>query len=309
MKKINLITGGAGFIGSQLTERLLIENEKVICIDNLSFGSEKNIERFKSNNNFKFIRYDIQKILDFKVDKIWHLASIVSPKSYLKNPIETIDICFLGTKNVLNLALKNNSKILLASSSEIYGSPIISPQNEKYYGNVNCFANRACYAEGKRISETLFFEYKRIFNLNIKVARIFNAYGPGSSFYDTRVIPSFIRGVKLNSSIKINGNGKQTRSFLYISDLIEGLIKLMDSNYCEPLNLGNYEEVSINLLSNLIISKLNKKVSVKYVKKISEEPISRKPCIKLAYSELNWLPKVNLSDGLDKTIQYFDLDN
>ena len=306
MSLINFITGGAGFIGSQLTNRLLSENQIVISIDNLYTGNEENIKLFKKNKNFKFIKYDIEQYFDTKVDRIWHLASIASPTNYLKNPIKTINTCFLGTRNVLELALKNKCKVLLASTSEIYGDSLVNPQRESYLGNVNCFGSRACYSEGKRISEALFYEYKRIYNLDIRVARIFNTYGPGSSLSDDRVIPSFIRGIKLDSKVFINGDGEQTRSFCYISDLINGLLKLMDSNYSYPLNLGNNEEVSINELAKLIISKYEKKVSMVYLEKKNGEPKSRRPAIDLALNKLGWQPTVNLYNGIDKTINYFN---
>lgn len=306
---INLVTGGTGFIGSKLIERLLSFGEKVICMDDLSIGSINQISKFKSDNNFKFLEHNVEKPIDIKVDKIWHFASLVAPKIYMEKPIKTLNTCFVGSKNMLELALKNKSKILLASSSEIYGNPLVKPQVENYFGNVNCFGDRACYSEGKRISETLFFEYKRIYNLEIRIARIFNCYGPGSSFVDKRVIPSFIRGIMLNSKIFINGDGSQTRSFCHITDVIKGLISLMNSNYSLPINIGNDEEISINDLAKITISKFNKFVEIENLDFFLNEPNSRNPSIKLAKSKLNWEPVIDLDNGLDSTIKYFSSKN
>lgn len=306
---INLVTGGAGFIGSNLIERLLSLQESVVCVDDLSIGNINTISKFGSNNNFKFFQHNVEKPLDIKVDKIWHLASLAAPKVYMEKPIKTIDTCFIGSKNMLELAVKNNSKILLASSSEIYGNPSVSPQGENYLGNVNSFGHRSCYSEGKRISETLFFAYKRIFDLDIRIARIFNCYGPGFSHNDTRVIPSFIRGIMLNSKIIINGNGDQRRSFCYISDIINGLISLMESDFQYPINIGNNKEITINDLANKIISKFNKSVEVEKSNLYLDEPIHRKPSIKLAKLKLNWSPLIDLDEGLNSTIKYFVQNN
>ena len=299
---INLVTGGAGFIGSHLIDSLIKSGNKVICIDNLRNGSLDNIKQWEDHDDFKFIKHDVRDFFSCEIDNIWHLASIASPKSYLKSPLETINTCFMGTVNALELARKYNAKILLASSSEIYGDSKFNILKEEDVGSVNCFSQRASYSEGKRISETLLFNYKNLFNLDIRVARIFNTYGPRLSLRDGRVITSFINSTLNKEPLTIYGDGNQTRSFCYINDMVEGLIKLMDSSYDKPLNLGSNHEIKINDLANLITSKIYSSPSVEYHKQIDGDPISRKPCLKKSKMILGWEPLITLDEGLDLLI-------
>lgn len=305
MNNINLVTGGAGFIGSHLICKLLDMKEKVICIDDLSSGNFKNIEKFLEDNNFYFHNQDITKPFHFKVNKIWHFACLASPKAFTKESIKTINTCYLGSLNTLELARKCKASILLASSSEVYGNANFHPQTEDYYGNVNNFGERACYAEGKRISETLFYEYRKNYNINIKISRIFNTYGPRLNPYDGRVIPKFIRKIYENKPLPIYGNGNQTRSFCYINDLIDALLLQMDSDFNNPINLGNSQEISIINLANIISNLMQKDISFEFLEKKADEPMFRNPSLKLAKSILNWQPKISLRDGLSQTINYF----
>lgn len=304
---INLITGGAGFIGSNLIEKLLSNGEKIICIDNFISSNKINTRKWGGNPNFNLILHDIvEPINNIKANKIWHLACPASPEKYIKDPIKTLEINFLGTLNVLKLAKTNNAKLLLASTSEIYGDPEIHPQNESYKGSVNTLGQRSCYVEGKRIAETLCHNYAKRYCLDIKIARIFNSYGPNMLPNDGRVISNFICSALREKKIFINGNGQQTRSFCFIDDLIDGLIKLMNSNYLYPINIGNpNEEYSICSLANLIIKKLDPNIQIIFGKEIEDDPKKRKPDIFLANSILNWDPKINLDSGLNKTIAYF----
>ena len=303
--KINLITGGAGFLGSHLTDKLITKGEKVICIDNFISGRKENIYRWNSNSNFEFIEHDVIRPMNLKVDKIWHLACPGSPKIHIKDPIRISRINFLGTYNMLNLAKNNNAKFLMASTSEIYGNPEIHPQPEIYKGSVNTKGVRACYREGKRFAESLCFDFKRIFNCEVKVTRIFNTYGPRMLTNDGRVISNFIVQALQNKPLTIYGDGSQTRSFCYVDDLIDGLIKLMNSKNTGPFNLGNPHEISILKLADLICSKINP--SLKFLKKDlpEEDSIKRKPTIDLAKDELGWEPKISLDNGLNQTISYF----
>ena len=298
----NLVTGGAGFIGSHLIDSLMKSGNKVICIDNLINGSLQNIQQWENHKNFEFIKQDVCDNFSFEIDNIWHLASIASPKSYLKSPLETINTCFRGTLNALELAKKHNARILLASSSEIYGDSKSNILEEEYFGSVNCFSKRACYSEGKRISETLLFNYKNLYNLDIRIARIFNTYGPRLSLKDGRVITSFINSILNNQPLIIYGDGNQTRSFCYINDMVNGLIKLMESDYDKPINLGSNYEIKINDLANLISNKINKSIKVEYRKKIDGDPKRRKPCLKKAYDNLAWKSVISLDKGLDLLI-------
>ena len=304
--KVNLVTGGAGFIGSHLIDRLMNLGEEVICIDNFSTGTDKNIIRWLGNQRFKYIKHDIIKPIDLNVKNIWHLACPASPYKYKLDPINTTKINFLGTENILSLAEKNNARIFFASSSEIYGDPLVHPQDENYKGNVNNIGPRSCYDEGKRVAESLCFDYKRMFNVEIRVARIFNTYGPRMFSDDGRVISNFINEALKGNSLKIYGNGMQTRSFCYISDLIEGILKLMYSDFSGPINLGNDEEITILGLAELIIKKTNPNLSIEFNKLPDDDPKMRKPNISLARNTLGWVPEINLSNGLDETIKYFD---
>ena len=279
--------------------------EEVICIDNFFTGSEENIKYWEKNPRFKIIKHDVINPIYFEVDKIWHLACSASPKIYFKNPIKTSQANYLGTYNMLELAKKTNAKILLASTSEIYGEPEVHPQPETYYGSVNNIGKRSCYIEGKRIAESLCFDYFREFNTNIKIARIFNTYGPRMSVLDGRVISNFIVQTLKNNPITIYGDGSQTRSFCYVDDLIEGLILLMNSNIQGPINLGNPKELKIIDLAKKISLKINPNVKFIKNKLPQDDPKRRKPNIDLAISKLKWIPKISINDGLDKTIFYF----
>ena len=306
----NLITGGAGFIGSHLVDRLMKKGEYVICLDNLSTGNIKNINHWLNNSKFTFIKHDITKKIDLKVQKIWHLASPASPLHYQKNPIETAKTNFIGTYNILEIARKHKAKFLFASTSEIYGNPEVYPQNEEYYGHVNPTGLRSCYNEGKRIAESLCFDYFRKYNLNISIGRIFNTYGPRMMPNDGRVISNFISRALENKCLYVNGSGNQSRAFCYIDDLIDALIKLMDSDFEGPINIGNPNcELSILKLANIIRKKLNHSLEIKNRDLPENDPIKRKPDISKANNLLHWEPSINFEEGLDKTIEYFKLKN
>ncbi len=305
IKLRNLITGGAGFIGSHLIKRLLAEGEEVICLDNYFTGRKKNISKYLNNPLFESIRHDVTEPIHLEVDKIWHLACPASPIHYQFNPIKTSKTSFFGTYNMLGIAKRVNAKFLMASTSEIYGDPEIHPQPETYKGSVNTVGIRSCYDEGKRISETLCFDYNRMHNVDIRIARIFNTYGPNMLPNDGRVISNFINQALKNEALTIYGEGTQTRSFCYVDDLVSGLIKLMDGNYKNPVNIGNPEEYKIIDLANIIKSKINPKIQFIYKPLPQDDPLQRKPNIDLARKELNWSPKVDLDTGLEKTIKFF----
>ena len=303
---INLVTGGAGFIGSNLIHKLIENQENVICLDDFSSGSYKNIEKWLSNNKFKLIEHNITKPIDLKVNKIWHLACPASPSHYQNDPIETSKISFVGSYNMLNLAKNNRAKILFSSSSEIYGDATNNPQIETNKGSVNTISKRSCYVEGKRIAETLFYDFHRKFKIDIKIARIFNCYGPNMLPNDGRVISNFIWQALNNKPLTIYGNGTQTRSFCYIDDLIDGLLKFMNSNEHGPMNFGNAsEEYTINDLAYIITKQINPLIKFKNYPIPEDDPLKRKPVIDLANTTLKWQPKVNLSKGLEITINYF----
>ena len=304
---INLVSGGSGFIGSHLIDKLMERGEKVICLDNFSTGKIENLAKWKNNKRLIFISQDVMhKIKErIKVDRIWHLACPASPLKYQKDPINTSKIIFNGTLNMLDIAKRENAKILFASSSEIYGNPMVHPQEEEYFGNVALNSKRSCYEEGKRIAETLCNDFKRKYNLKIKIPRIFNTYGPRMLPNDGRVISNFIYQSLNNKQLTVYGNGNQTRSFCYIEDLIEGLLKFMESSYTGTINMGNPEEIKIKDLAKLIISKINPNLGIKYSDQNLDEPLQRKPIIEKAKKEINWSPKISLSEGLDKTIKNF----
>ena len=301
----NLITGGAGFLGSHLVDYLMNKGEDVICLDNFSTGSKDNIALWIGNNRFKLINQNIIYPFFCEADRIWHLACPASPLNYLNKPIETLNTIFLGTDNILKLSKKINARILIASTSEIYGNPKISPQKETYNGSVNPISKRSCYVEGKRVAETLSFEFKRIHNIDLRLVRIFNTYGPRMMKNDGRVVSNFIYQGLNNKPLTIYGNGLQTRSFCYVDDMIAGLSRAMNSNYSYPINLGNPEEITIKNLAQKISLNLNKKLNLQYLKLPEDDPIQRKPCIEVAIQELKWQPKISLNNGLDKTIHYF----
>ena len=305
MKTI-LVTGGAGFIGSHLCERLLTDDDKVICLDNLFTGSLDNIEVLKSNINFEFVNHDITKpYFRDRIDEIYNLACPASPIHYQSNPIKTVKTCTIGVINMLGLAKKNNAKILQASTSEVYGDPDVHPQKEDYNGNVNTLGFRSCYDEGKRCAETLFMDYKREHNLNIKIVRIFNTYGPNMTKNDGRVVSNFILQALQNDNITIYGDGSQTRSFQFIDDLVAGLIKMMNSDNVGPINLGNPIELSMTDLAYKVIKLTNSSSDIIYKKLPKDDPKRRKPDISLAKSTLDWSPLIDLETGLKKTINYF----
>ena len=305
-KKI-LIAGGAGFIGSHMCEKLVLQGNKVYCIDNLLTGKKKNIKHLINKKNFKFIKKDINQKISLKINEIYNLACPASPPKYQKNPIETIKASVLGSINLLELAKKNNAKILQASTSEIYGDPKEHPQKETYNGNVNPVGIRSCYDEGKRCAETLFFDYHREKKVKIKVARIFNTYGPKMDFFDGRVVSNFIIQCIKNKNLTIFGKGKQTRSFCYIDDMVDALIKFMNlkNNFTGPLNLGNPYEINIFKVAKKIKSLTNSKSKLIFTKLPNDDPIKRKPDISLAKKKLKWSPKISLDKGLLQTIKYF----
>ncbi len=305
MKKI-LITGGAGFIGSHLSKKLLNQGNEVICLDNFFTGSKKNILEFLSNPLFELIRHDICNPFFLEVDEIYNLACPASPIHYQENPIKTTKTSVLGTINTLGLAKRVNAKVLQASTSEVYGDPTQHPQKESYWGNVNPIGIRSCYDEGKRLSETLCFDYIRQNKVDVKVIRIFNTYGPNMSINDGRVVSNFIVQALKGDDITIYGKGDQTRSFQYIDDLILGMTKMMSSKFTGPVNIGNPYEFTILQLANLIIKLTKSKSKISFLELPSDDPKQRKPDIEMAKEKLNWEPKTSLEEGLKKTINYFD---
>lgn len=305
MKKI-LVTGGAGFIGSNLCEKLLKDGHTVICLDNFLTGSKENIKKLIGNPNFEFIEHDIENPIDINTDEIYNLACPASPPHYQFNPVKTVRTSVVGVANMLELAQKYNSRILQASTSEVYGDPLMHPQKEEYWGNVNPIGIRSCYDEGKRCAETLMMDYHRQFNTDIKIIRIFNTYGINMHPNDGRVVSNFIVQALKNDDITIYGDGSQTRSFCYVSDLIDGMVKMMNSNnFIGPVNLGNPSERTILNLAELIIKKTDSKSKIIHKPLPGDDPIKRKPDITLAKEKLNWYPVVSIDEGLEKTIEYF----
>lgn len=303
-----LVTGGAGFIGSHLCHNLIKLGHNVICLDNLFTGSIDNLSNLTENPNFEFVNHDIIKPYKIEnIDEIYNLACPASPIHYQYNPIKTIKTCTIGSINMLGLAKKNNAKILQASTSEIYGDPEIHPQNENYNGNVNTLGPRSCYDEGKRCSETLFMDYHREHNLKIKIVRIFNTYGPNMAVNDGRVVSNFILQALSGKDLTIYGDGTQTRSFQYIDDLIEAMIKMMntDNDFLGPINIGNPNEISMNQLASTILKLTNSKSKISFKKLPQDDPRRRSPDIKLAKTNLDWEPFYSLEEGLSKTINYF----
>lgn len=307
MQKKILVTGGTGFIGNHLCRRLLSEGHYVICLDNNFTGSMKNIADLRENPNFEFIRHDITEPLYLEIDQIYHLACPASPKAYQYNAIKTIKTNILGTLYALGIAKRTEARILLTSTSEVYGDPNESPQREEYWGNVNPIGIRSCYDEGKRVAETLMMEYNRNHNVDIRIARIFNTYGPNMDPEDGRVVSNFINQCLKDEDITIYGDGSQTRSFCYVSDMVDGLIKLMETeNITGPINLGNPDERTIKQLAEKIkelIPESNSKIIYKELP--SDDPMKRKPDITKARQILGWNPTVKTDDGLKTTIDYF----
>jgi UDP-glucuronate decarboxylase len=304
-----LVTGGAGFLGSHLCDRLLSDGHEVLAVDNLYTGSKDNIAHLLSNTKFEFIRHDITFPLFVEVDAIYNLACPASPIHYQKYPVQTIKTSVIGAINMLGLAKRLGIRILQASTSEVYGDPEISPQEESYWGNVNPIGVRSCYDEGKRAAESLFFDYNRQFGVEIRVARIFNTYGPRMNLNDGRVVSNFVLQALTNQDITLYGNGEQTRSFCYVSDLIDGLVKLMESDgsVVGPMNLGNPREFTMNELAQKVIQLTDSRSKMTYHELPSDDPKQRKPDTKLAETSINWKAKIDLEVGLNHLIQDFRL--
>lgn len=302
-----LVTGGAGFIGSHLCDRLIAEGYRVICMDNLITGSLVNIKSLLKNRNFRFIKHNVTTPIRIKgkLDYVLHLASPASPADYLRYPIQTLKVGSLGTHNALGLAKAKRAKFLLASTSEVYGDPLVHPQSEDYYGNVNTVGPRGVYDEAKRFAEAMTFAYRRVHGIDTKIARIFNTYGPRMRHDDGRVIPNFISQVLKNKPLTIYGDGSQTRSFCFIEDMINGIFRLMLSNLNEPINLGNPEEISILKLAKLIISMAGSKSKIVFKPLPKDDPRVRCPDITKAKRLLKWQPAILLNEGLKTTILSF----
>jgi len=308
MKKKVLVTGGAGFLGSHLCERLLKEGNEVICLDNYFTGQKENVVHLLNNPYFELVRHDITMPFFIEVDEIYNLACPASPVHYQFNPIKTVKTSVMGAINMLGLAKRIKAKILQASTSEVYGDPEIHPQPETYWGHVNPIGERACYDEGKRCAETLFVNYHKQNKVRIKIVRIFNTYGPRMHPNDGRVVSNFIVQALKNKDITVYGDGRQTRSFQYCDDLIEGMLLLMATgdDFTGPVNIGNPGEFTILELAQKVIELTNSKSQIIYKPLPSDDPMQRKPNIDLAMEKLNWSPKINLEEGLMKTIAYFE---
>tara|TARA_A100001015_G_scaffold306300_1_gene400368 strand:+ start:157 stop:1086 length:930 start_codon:yes stop_codon:yes gene_type:complete len=302
-----LVTGGSGFIGSHLCEKLLEKGHHVICVDNFYTGQKANIAHLLSNTRFEIIRHDITFPIYLEVEQIYNLACPASPIHYQYDPVQTTKTNVHGAINILGMAKRLNARVFQSSTSEVYGDPVQHPQKESYWGNVNPVGPRSCYDEGKRCAETLFFDYHRQHNVDIKVGRIFNTYGPNMRPDDGRVISNFIVQALKGQNLTIYGDGKQTRSFCYIDDLIKGIIKFMESKngFTGPINLGNPEEYSILEIAKIIIKTIGSSSSIIFKKLPQDDPRKRKPNIDLAKRNLDWYPKTSLENGLFKTIEYF----
>ena len=307
-RKRILITGGAGFLGSHLCERLIKEGNEVLCLDNFFTGTKDNIIHLMDDHRFELIRHDVEFPIHVEVDEIYNLACPASPIHYQHNPIHTTKTSVMGALNMLGLAKRQNARIMQASTSEVYGDPEVHPQPESYWGNVNPIGFRSCYDEGKRCAETLFFDYHREHKLDIKVARIFNTYGPRMHPSDGRVVSNFIIQALKNEDISVYGDGSQTRSFCYVEELVDGFIRLMASpdNFTGPVNLGNPVEFTIKELAEKIIDMTDSKSNISYQPLPHDDPKQRQPDITLAKKQLGWEPTIKLEDGLVKTIEYFD---
>ena len=300
-----LVTGGTGFIGSHLCKRLLKQGHYVICLDNNFTGNMKNIQELRKNPQFEFIRHDITEPILIEVDQIYHLACPASPIHYQHNPIKTIKTNVLGTMNALGIAKRVGARILLTSTSEVYGDPHISPQTEDYFGNVNPIGPRSCYDEGKRVAETLMMEYHNNCNVDIRIARIFNTYGPYMNPSDGRVVSNFIVQCLRGDKITIYGEGTQTRSFCYVDDMVTGLLSLMNGSDIGPINLGNPQEITIRELAMTIKQQTQSSSEISFLQLPQDDPKQRKPDITKAKQILLWKPTISLTNGLDKTIEYF----
>ena len=301
-----LVTGAAGFLGSHLSEKLLMKGHKVIGIDNLSSGSSKNLESIITQENFHFIEHDITDYIDIECDQIYNLACPASPVQYQNNPISTLKTNVIGTYNLLELAVRNDAKIFQASTSEVYGDPLEHPQRESYWGNVNPIGIRSCYDEGKRCAETLFFDYQREHKIQIRVGRIFNTYGPKMQLEDGRVVSNFIVQALAGKSLTVYGAGNQTRSFCFVDDLIRGFILLMEHDKLSgPVNLGNPIEFTMIELAEKVIKLTSSTSEIIFEELPQDDPKMRRPDIDLAFQELGWSPSISLDEGLRKTIEYF----
>ena len=301
-----LVTGGAGFLGSHLCERLLEQGHEVLCLDNFFTGRRKNVSHLMANSNFELIRHDVVDPFKFEVDRIYNLACPASPVHYQYNPIKTVKTSVMGAINCLGLAKRVGARILQASTSEVYGDPEVHPQPESYRGNVNPIGLRACYDEGKRCAETLFFDYHRENKVDVRVVRIFNTYGPRMLADDGRVVSNFIVQALKGEDITLYGNGSQTRSFCYMDDLLEGMIRTMEQEQTVgPINIGNPNEFTIRQLAETVLQKVSSNSSIIEMPLPADDPTQRKPDISLAKEVLDWEPKIQLEEGLDKTIPYF----
>ena len=301
----HIVTGGAGFLGSHLIDKLMFQGDEVICLDNFFTGNKENIVKWIDNPKFELIRHDITEPILLEADKIWHLACPASPVHYQYNPIKTSKTSFLGTLNMLGLSKRIKAKILFASTSEIYGNPQEHPQKESYHGFVNAIGIRSCYDEGKRIAETLCFDYQRMHGIDIRIVRIFNTYGPRMMENDGRVVSNFIVQALKNKDITVYGNGSHTRSFCYVDDLINGMIKVMEGDFSGPVNLGNENEITIKELALKIKNKINNHLKIIYKEIPKDDPARRKPSLDLVKEKYNWNPEVEIDQGLEKTIQFF----
>ncbi|MDC3103616.1 SDR family oxidoreductase [Acidimicrobiaceae bacterium] len=303
-----VITGGSGFVGSYLCEKLINDGHEIIVVDNLLTGSTENINHLMHNENFSFIEHDVQNHIEIenKVDYVLHFASAASPKAYTEHPVNTLKAGSVGTINTLGLAKKHDAEYLLASTSEVYGDPLISPQNEEYWGNVNPNGERSMYDEAKRFAEAAVATYSRSYDLKTKIVRIFNTYGPRMQLNDGRVVTNFIVQALKNENITIYGDGSQTRSFSYVEDTVAGIISLMNSSEYDVFNIGNPNEMTVGQLAEKIIELTDSTSQIKYLELPNDDPKQRKPDITKAKTKLNWEPKVNLEDGLSKTIKWVE---
>ncbi len=302
-----LVTGGAGFIGSYLCEHLLNQGNEVICLDNFFTGNKRNILHLMDNRRFELIRHDITQPILLEVDRIYHFACPASPIHYQYNPVKTIKTNVMGTINMLGLAKRVKARIMLASTSEVYGNPQVHPQPESYWGNVNPIGPRSCYDEGKRVAETLMMDYYRQSKVDIKIIRIFNTYGPRMAINDGRVVSNFILQALRNRDITVYGDGRQTRSFCYIDDLVDGIFKMMDAdNLVGPVNLGNPREFTILELAEKIIDLTGSRSKIQFLPLPEDDPVQRQPDITLAREKLGWEPRIPIDEGLVNTIQYFE---
>lgn len=305
-----LVTGGAGFVGSFLCEALLAQGHDVICLDNFHTGRMENIAHLVHRETFRLIRADVEMPIDAlgKLDQIYNLACPASPIHYQTDPVRTMRTCVLGAINTLDLARRSGARILTSSTSEVYGDPLVHPQREDYRGNVNCFGPRACYDEGKRAAETLFYDYQRMYGTDIRVARIFNTYGPRMAANDGRVVSNFIVQALLGKPLTIFGDGSQTRSFCFVTDLVQGLIRLMNSDVTTPVNLGNPGEFTVRELAYRVVALVNRGSTIEFHDLPQDDPTRRRPDISVAKARLGWQPEVLLDTGLKRTVAWFSDD-